>query len=229
MTCRVWHKLWSTDLKQKIHKCFEAWWGSVTKTQFTTLFMIFNANTLDFNELHIFRRPFQDKRRSTFVKRASRLCFFLVLSPELWKSKPLWNNTILCIVAYFCQRTSVCVLKTEKPHSVSPTSPGFLRLNSDGSLVWKSILHLLRYWRPGDQEERIEPLPNSHPLISEPERDEPYLAWRSIVKASELSCIHSAPVGRPGISQSVFNTQNLQMYLGLCCTNPAVRQIHVLW
>ncbi len=25
--------------------------------------------------------------------------FVLVLSPELWKSKPLWNNTILCIEA----------------------------------------------------------------------------------------------------------------------------------
>ncbi len=197
---------------------------AVIKTQITTLFMIFNANMLDFHELHGFRRPFQVKRRSTFEKHVSRLCVCARFVSWVMKEQTtLEQHNPLHCSAYFWQR---CVFWK---HSVSPTSPGFLRLNSDGSLVWKSILHLLRYWRAGDQEERIEPLPNSHPLISEPERDHSYLAWRSsIVKASELSCIHSGPVGRPGISQSVFNTQNLQMYLGLCCTNPAVRQIHVL-
>lgn len=169
---------------------------------------------LDFH-LHIFRMPFQVKRCSTFVKRVSRLCIFAGCVSWVMKEQ---TRSLHCS-PYFWQRTSGCVLKTEKPHSVSPTSLGFLQLNSDGrySTCWGI--------------ERIEPLPNSHPLISEPERDKPYLAWRSsIVKASEeLSRIHSGPVGRPGNSRIVFNTQNLQMYLGLCCTNPGVRQIHVLW
>lgn len=111
--------------------------------------------------------------------------------------------------------------------NISRFPPAELRRSFSAVKVNTPATEVLTYWRSG---ERIEPLPNSHPLISELERDRPYLAWIStIVKPSELSRIYSGPVGRPGISHIVLNTQNLQMYLGLCRTNPAVRQIHILW
>lgn len=86
-----------------------------------------------------------------------------------------------------------------------------------------SILHILRYWCAGDSEDKSEALPD--PLISEQERDTvPDLAW---IKPSELSWIYST--GLTFLIFLCFNTLNFQLYEGLCFTNPAVWQIHVLY